>query len=298
MSIYDQQLPMMGTNYAYEYLVDAGQRSILYWDIMRQRGNQYLEHQGRTVPHVLDYEVELIMNGRKLENPVNYGLVKIIPPKGVEIDARKRPFVIVDPRAGHGPGIGGFKADSEIGVALGQGHPCYFIGFSPVPEPGQTIEKILHAEAQFIRRVGELHPDADGKPIVIGNCQAGWAVLMLASAYPEPVRADHRGRRSGLILGRGARREPHAIYRRYAGRQLADRLDRRCRRRIVRRCLAGHEHGGAQSGQHLVDKAVHRLCQGRHRRAALSRLRALVGRPCPAHRRRNAVHCRQPLYRQ
>jgi pimeloyl-ACP methyl ester carboxylesterase len=185
MSIYDQQLPMMGTNYLYEYLVDGCQRSILYWDIMRQRGNQYLEHQGRTVPHVLDYEVELIMNGRKLENPVNYGLVKIILPKGVEIDARKRPFVIVDPRAGHGPGIGGFKADSEIGVAMGQGHPCYFIGFSPVPEPGQTIEKILHAEAQFIRRVGELHPDADGKPIVIGNCQAGWAVLMMASAYPE-----------------------------------------------------------------------------------------------------------------
>jgi Protein of unknown function (DUF3141) len=29
----------------------------------------------------------------------------------------------IDPRAGHGPGIGGFKADSEIGVALKAGHP-------------------------------------------------------------------------------------------------------------------------------------------------------------------------------
>jgi hypothetical protein len=38
-------------------------------------------------------------------------------PKGVEIDPKRRPFVVVDPRAGHGPGIGGFKADSEIGVA-------------------------------------------------------------------------------------------------------------------------------------------------------------------------------------
>jgi hypothetical protein len=30
-----------------------------------------------------------------------------------------------------------------------------------------------------------LHPDADGKPCVIGNCQAGWAVMILASLRPE-----------------------------------------------------------------------------------------------------------------
>ena len=29
------------------------------------------------------------------------------------------------------------------------------------------------------------HPDADGKPCVIGNCQAGWALMMLASQRPE-----------------------------------------------------------------------------------------------------------------
>ena len=46
---------------------------------------------------------------------MNYALVRIAPPAGVEIVEKKRPFVIVDPRAGHGPGIGGFKPDSEIG---------------------------------------------------------------------------------------------------------------------------------------------------------------------------------------
>ena len=30
-----------------------------------------------------------------------------------------------------------------------------------------------------------LHPDAEGKPCVIGNCQAGWAVMMLAAVRPE-----------------------------------------------------------------------------------------------------------------
>jgi Protein of unknown function (DUF3141) len=168
-----------------EYMVDAAQRSVLFWDVMRQRGNQYREHMAETVPNVLDYQVELIVDGRTLERPVNYGLVRVVPPPGVEIDPTRRPFVIVDPRAGHGPGIGGFKADSEIGVALKAGHPCYFIGFLPDPMPGQTIEDVARAEAVFLEKVIALHPDADGKPCVIGNCQAGWAVMMLAAVRPE-----------------------------------------------------------------------------------------------------------------
>ena len=170
---------------AIEYTVDAAQRTILFWDVMRQRGNQYHEHTTLVGPHVLNYATELVIDGRTLERPVNYGLVRIIPPKGIEIDPTRRPFVIVDPRAGHGPGIGGFKADSEIGVAFKAGHPCYFIGFLPDPVPGQTIEDIARAEAIFLEKVIALHPTADGKPCVIGNCQAGWAVMILAARRPE-----------------------------------------------------------------------------------------------------------------
>ena len=170
---------------AAEYMVDAAQRGVLFWDVMRQRGNQYREHIAQTAPHVLEYAVELVMDGRELDRPVNYALVRIVPPDGVEIDQANRPFVVVDPRAGHGPGIGGFKADSEIGVALKAGHPCYFIGFLPDPMPGQTIEDIARAEAIFLERVIALHPKADGKPCVIGNCQAGWAVMILAAMRPE-----------------------------------------------------------------------------------------------------------------
>lgn len=170
---------------AIEYMVDAGQRSVLFLDVMRQRGDQYRDHVAQTAPHVLQYAAELIIDGRKLDEPVNYALVRIIPPKNVEIDLKRRPFIVIDPRAGHGPGIGGFKADSEIGVAMNAGHPCYFIGFLPEPMPGQTIERVAHAEALFIEKVISRHPDADGKPCVIGNCQAGWAVMILASLRPE-----------------------------------------------------------------------------------------------------------------
>ena len=170
---------------AIEYLDDTRQRSVLFLDIMRRRGVQYREHLAETAPHVLDYAVELIADGRNLKRPVNYALVRIKPPSGVEIDQQRRPFVVVDPRAGHGPGIGGFKADSEIGVAMKAGHPCYFIGFLPEPMPGQTIEDIARAEGTFLEKVIALHPEADGKPCVIGNCQAGWAVMILASLRPE-----------------------------------------------------------------------------------------------------------------
>jgi len=172
---------------AWNYWVDAWQRNLLFLDVMRQRSERYAEHAAKSAPHVLKFECDLVVDGRKLQRPVNYALVRVRPPHGVDTDEKKRPFVVVDPRAGHGPGIGGFKADSEIGVALNAGHPCYFIGFLPEPMPGQTIEDVAHAEAQFLERVIALHPDADGRPAVIGNCQAGWAVMIVAAMRPDLV---------------------------------------------------------------------------------------------------------------
>jgi len=168
-----------------EYMVDSFQRTILFWDTMRRRGNQYHESMAKKSPNVLHFDYELIVNGRSLEEPVNYGLARIIPPKDNQIDPDKRPFVVIDPRAGHGPGIGGFKSDSEIGMALRQGHPCYAVGFTPTPEPGQTIDKVIRAMAKFLEKVIELHPENSEKPVIIGNCQAGWAVMMLAALHPD-----------------------------------------------------------------------------------------------------------------
>ena len=168
-----------------DYWVDAFQRSILFLDVLRQRGDIAREHNARLAPNVLSFTPELITDGRTLKRPVNYALVRIVPPAGIVIDPDKRPFIIVDPRAGHGPGIGGMKHDSEIGVALQAGHPCYFIGFLPNPEPGQTIEDVCKAEALFIETVAARHPEADGKPVVIGNCQAGWQIMIMAAMRPN-----------------------------------------------------------------------------------------------------------------
>ncbi|MFD2189783.1 DUF3141 domain-containing protein [Pistricoccus aurantiacus] len=170
---------------ALDYWRDSVERRVLYLDVMRQRGNQYLEHMRLEKPNVLGFEAETIMDGLDLPRPVNYELMWIEPPQGVETDWQKRPFVVVDPRAGHGPGIGGFKPDSEIGVALRAGHPCYFIGFLPFPEPGQTVEDVVDAEIAFLKEVINRHPQVSEKPIVVANCQAGWQIMMAAALEPE-----------------------------------------------------------------------------------------------------------------
>ena len=150
----------------FEYYADAFQRSVLFWDVMRKRGNQAIEHVEAGEPPVLSFRNEVVIDGRTLERPCNYMLLRILPSpeSGVRIDPAKRPFVVVDPRAGHGPGIGGFKPDSQIGNALEAGHPCYFISFLPEPVPGQTLGDVASAEAAFIERVHSIHPDAQGKP--------------------------------------------------------------------------------------------------------------------------------------
>ncbi len=168
-----------------EYWFDAWQRSVLILDVLRERGNTYLEQNAKEVPHVLEFRTELVRDGRKLERPVNYALVRIVPPTGTKVDPMKAPIIVVDPRAGHGPGIGGMKQDSEIGVALAAGHACYFIGFLPKPIPGQTVEDVCRAEAIFVDDVAARHPDAEGKPVIIANCQAGWQIMMMAATNPH-----------------------------------------------------------------------------------------------------------------
>jgi pimeloyl-ACP methyl ester carboxylesterase len=167
-----------------EYATDFAQRSILFWDTLRQRGNDWIAHEEAGKPPVLAYRYEMLADGRTFERPVNHALVRIVPPAGLEVDDKLRPYIIIDPRAGHGPGIGGFKEDSEVGVALKAGHPVYFVIFYPDPEPGQTLADVTDAEAEFVRIVAERHPDS-AKPVLVGNCQGGWAVMMLAAARPD-----------------------------------------------------------------------------------------------------------------
>ena len=171
-------------NDASDYVTDAAQRFVLTLDTLRERGNNDIEHEAAGTPPVLVYKSEVVVDGRTLPRPVNYMLLKILPPEGVTVFDWKRPYMIIDPRAGHGAGIGGFKLDSQVGVALHDGHPVYFVVFRPHPEPDQTLADVMRAEAEFVSEIVRRHPKA-AKPIIVGNCQGGWATMVLAAANPD-----------------------------------------------------------------------------------------------------------------
>lgn len=207
-------------NHAAEYFTDTMQKSVLFADLLRKRGNIYFEHIDAGQPPVLTFDYEIVMDGMEMDPPVNYALAHIIDrrqavrdrrfneksrqessgeQRGVGTDRRfypferseaetmdpgKRPIVIIDPRAGHGPGIGGSKRNSEIGMAMDHGHPVYFILFYTHPEPGQTLSNVVDAEILFLTEVHRRHPAAE-KPAVIGNCQAGWAAALIGASRPD-----------------------------------------------------------------------------------------------------------------
>jgi pimeloyl-ACP methyl ester carboxylesterase len=207
--------------YWFEYLVDSAQRSILFMDILRKRGNTYQDHLRHGQPPVLAFDHEMILDGSTFERPVNYALVRIHdrrdrsrpdrrtprgkPPEGTrnrrsgrsdqrhrtEIakkapEAVKRPVIVFDPRAGHGPGIGGSKEDSQIGMALDAGHPVYYLVFSTLPVPGQTLADVRNAQIRFVETVRNRHRHAS-RPAVIGNCQGGWAAALVGAEQPDLV---------------------------------------------------------------------------------------------------------------
>lgn len=168
-----------------EYLRDAGQRWVLFIETLCRRGDAAIAREKEGSKPVLAFDYDMVIDGRTLDRPVNYALVRIHPPAGVDAPREDaRPWVIIDPRAGHGSGIGGFKSQSEVGVALNHGHPVYFVIFFRDPEPGQTLADVCAAEAGFLREVHARHPHAP-KPLMTGNCQGGWAAMILAATHPD-----------------------------------------------------------------------------------------------------------------
>ena len=173
----------------FEYQRDVLERTILFFDTLRRRANNMLEHEDAGLPPLLNFKYEVLLDARHFDRPANYALFRITE-VGDDcwddcVDLSKPPVIVLDPRAGHGPGIGGFKRDSEVGIALHTGHPVYFVVFFPEPCPHQTLADVLAALRCFAKKVSDLH---GGKaPVLYGNCQAGWAATLLSAHCPESI---------------------------------------------------------------------------------------------------------------
>src|SRR3990167_2171664 len=105
---------------ARSYYVDSLQRGVLFLDVLRERGDNMLAHERAGQPPLLDFEHELVLDARSFDRPANYTLLRITrcgPTHASDFERQDlRPVLVIDPRAGHGPGIGGFKHDSELEI--------------------------------------------------------------------------------------------------------------------------------------------------------------------------------------
>ena len=127
------------------------------------------------------------------------------------------------------------------------------------------------AEAAFLERVIELHPEADGKPVVIGNCQGGWAMMMVAATRPELF---------GPIIIAGAPlsywagvhgQNPMRYTGGLNGGSWLTALTGDLGHGIFDGAAPGPELREHEPLEHALDQAVQPLRQGRHRGPALSR---------------------------
>ena len=177
--------PLLMAAQGRDWWQDALQRTALTLDTLRLAADTARDREQAGLKPVLAFDYEVVIDGTTLPRPVNYALVRIRPPATYPpTRSDLRPWVIIDPRSGQGSGIGGFKDESQVGNALAEGYPVYFVIFTQFPEPGQTLADITAAEAGFLRAVASAHPGT-GKPFVTGNCQGGWATMILAALHPE-----------------------------------------------------------------------------------------------------------------
>ena len=165
------------------YGLDLAQRTALFLQVLVERGDLLLEDEREGLPLRLKFPFETILDARDFPEPAGYSLLRILPDGDDCLEhcagTNSRPVIVFDPRAGHGPGIGGFKRDSELGMALHHGHPVYFVAHHMEPCAGQTLARVHHALRRFVAEVARRH--AGERPALYGNCQAGWAVALLAA---------------------------------------------------------------------------------------------------------------------
>ena len=200
-----------------DYMVDAFQRSILFLDLLRQRGDEEIEITSRPMATVLSFGHDVLMDGRSLPRPINYTLrvsFRRRASRPIRGNGRSWWSILAPAR---GRASAGSRPRARSAMPSNAGHPVYFIGFGAMPAPGQQFLDVVEGQVRFFERVVELHPDAP-RPFAIGNCQAGYQTLMVAILRPDLFGPCLGRGLADVVLAGRARKEPDALFRRLARR--------------------------------------------------------------------------------
>ena len=177
-------------NAAQEYWIDAWQRAVLCLDALNQRGKHSSGRGGRAEAA----RAELCRRGRARRTHARAaGQLRPCPHRSAGgRDDRSRQAA---DRRGRPPrGSRARNRRHETGERDRRGAPRRPRGlFHRLPAEavkGQTIEDVSRAEAIFIETVAARHREAEGKPIVIANCQAGWPTTIAEQIGPRVTLTD------------------------------------------------------------------------------------------------------------
>ena len=260
-------------------------------------------HATQGLQPVLHFDYEIVLDGRKLRAPGQLRAAAHHAARGRDGRCRSGGPTSSSIRApATAPASAASRTIRRSAWRCAPGHPVYFVIFFRDPEPGQTLLDVCEAEQQFVQQGARAAPDS-AKPAIIGNCQGGWAAMMLAAVRSRRHRPDRHQRRADVVLGRRLAAKARATTRcampaacsaaRGSPRSSAD--------------LGNGKFDGAHLVQNfenlnpansLLGQVLPPLRQRRHRAAALPRVRALVGRLLPDEPRRDRVDHAQPVRRQ
>ena len=217
-----------------EYTIDAAQRSVLYWDTLRQRGNQWLEHEAAGKPPVLKYRYEMIADARHYERPANYALRADHPAEG----CRDRPgeASVRHRRSARGARPRHRRVQGRVGSrrrAVGRTSGV-LRDLLPGPDAGPDARR-HHGRRGRIhphrRRAASAQPEARHRRQLPGRL-GGDDARRRASRHRGSARHQ---RRADVVLVRQRRRLADALHGRPAGRRVAVAVRRGPGRRQVRR---------------------------------------------------------------
>ncbi len=166
------------------YAVDAFQRSILFWDTMRQRGDNFLERASKGSEPVLHFDYETVLDGRSFERPVNYTLLR--HHAAARRHDRSRKTSLSHRRSARRPRARHRRLQGRFAGGRGDARrpSGVFRQLLPRPRTGPDPARRVRRRGAVRKHVHALHPSSE-KPAIIGNCQGGWAAMMLAASGPD-----------------------------------------------------------------------------------------------------------------
>ena len=158
----------------------------LFWDTLRQRGNGYIEHERQGQPPVLHFEYEMVLGRALVRAPGELRAGAHRPAGGRRRSTERSVRTSSSIRA---PATA--RASAASRTTRRSASRCApairstSSSSSASRSPGRRCSTSCDAgAASSCARVRELHPTAPSRAIV-GNCQGGWAAMMLAAADPD-----------------------------------------------------------------------------------------------------------------